>query len=447
MCWMPGMSYGMDETLGLLNEFAIVLAFALIGGYGASRLKIPPIVGYIAAGIAVGPFTPGFVANVSVAEQMGEIGIVILMFGVGLHFSVRDLLAVKNVAIPGAIIQSMVTTALGIGVALAFGWSFGEGLVLGLALSVASTVVLMRELMARNVLDTRNGRIAAGWLIVEDMFSVLVLVLLPIVAASLGGSAAGTRDRNETLMKALLHQGDSVLSYGLGSLGLDEGPLEITAIALINVGLLAVMILFVGKRLVSMMLDSVESLESKELFTLATLVVALFIAVVAKAVFGLSDALGAFLAGVMVGDYRLSHRVAEDIRPMRDVFGIIFFAAVGMLLDPQAIVHAPVQMLVVVTIIMAAKPLIAAVILKSLRQSTSTVAMISPALGQVGEFSFILAVLGRTLNLLPEQGYQLIISGSIISIALNSLLFNLAERLTGAIPDPQPPLATELSRS
>ena len=437
----------LDETLGLLDEIAIVLAFAWFGGFIASRLRIPPIVGYIAAGIAVGPFTPGFVADVALAEQMGEIGIVILMFGVGLHFSVRDLLAVKHIAIPGAVIQILFTTALGIGAALSFNWSFGAGLVLGLALSVASTIVLVRALMARNALDTGNGRIAVGWLIVEDMFSVLVLVLLPILAVSLGGSAAGTHDPNETLMDALLHQGDSVLLYGLRIIGLREGPLQITAIAFINVGLLAIMILLVGKRLVSLMLDAVERLGSEELFTLSTLVVALFIAVISKAVFGLSDALGAFLAGVMVGDYRLRHRVAEEIRPMRDVFGIIFFAAVGMLLNPQTIVDAPLQIVVVVLIIIVAKPLIAAAIVKFLRQSPSTVAMISPALGQVGEFSFILAVLGRSLDLLPEQGYQLIISGSIISIALNPLLFSLAERLTGVSRYPEPALVTEPSSS
>ncbi len=306
-------------------------------------------------------------------------------------------------------------------------------------------MVLVRALMARNALDTENGRIAVGWLIVEDMFSVLVLVLLPILAVSLGGSAAGTHGPKETLMDALLHQGDSVLSFGLRSIGLYEGPLQITAIAFINVGLLAVMILFLGKRLVSLMLDEVEHLRSEEMFTLSTVVVALFIAVVSKAVFGLSDALGAFLAGVMLGDYRLSHRVAADIRPMRDVFGIIFFAAVGMLLNPQAIVDAPLQVVAVAFIIMVAKPLIAAAIVKFFRQSTSTVAIISPALGQVGEFSFILAVLGRSLDLLPEQGYQLIISGSIISIALNPLLFYVTERLTGASRDPEPALATEPS--
>ena len=428
-----------DDTLGILDEIAIVLAFAFIGGFIASRLRLPPIVGYLAAGLAVGPFTPGFVADVALAEQLGEIGIVILMFGGGLHFSVRDLLAVRNIAIAGAIVQSVMTTLLSIGAAMLFGWGLGAGLVLGLALSVASTIVMVRALAARDALDTPNGRIAVGWLIVEDIFSALVLVLLPIVAVSLGGRAAGSHTPDETMLDALLHQGDSLLGYGLRLIGLDEGPLEIGVVAFINVALLAGVVLIVGKAIVTWVLDRVEHI-SEEMFTLAVVMVALFIAVVAKGVFGLSDALGAFLAGVMIGDYRLSHRVAEAIQPLRDIFGVIFFASVGMLLNPATIIKAWLHLLTVVLIVMVAKPLFATAVVRMLRFGRETAAIIAPALGEVGEFSFILAVRGKMLGLLPDEGYQLIISGSMISIALNPLLFRIVESLTCASgTDRQPP--------
>lgn len=431
-----------DEALGLLDEIAIVLVFAFIGGLIASRLRLPPIVGYLAAGLVVGPFTPGFVADVGLAEELGEIGIVILMFGVGLHFSVRDLLAVGGTAIPGALVQSLATTLLGIGAGMLFGWSFGAGLVLGLALSVASTIVLVRALAARDDLNTSDGHIALGWLIVEDMFSVLVLVLLPILAVSLGGQASGTDAGDDTLLGSLMHEGDSVLSYGLRSLGFGGSATEVVVVAFVNVGLLAACVFFVAKPLVRLALDRVEQI-SEEMFTLAVVVIALLVAVAAKAVFGLSDALGAFLAGVMVGDHRLSHRVAGEIRPLRDIFGIVFFAAVGMLLEPATVVRAPLKLLAVVFIVVVAKPALAAMVMLVLGRSPGTAAAIAPGLAQVGEFSFILAVLGRSLDLLPEQGYQLIISAAIVSIALNPLLFGLAESLArrgGAEAQPETPV-------
>jgi CPA2 family monovalent cation:H+ antiporter-2 len=420
--------------LGLLGQLALVLAFAVVGGFIASRLRLPPIVGFLAAGLAAGPFTPGFIADVDLAKELGAIGIVILMFGVGLHFSVKDLMAVRAIAIPGALIQSLLITLLGIGVGMIFGWTFGAGLVLGLALSVASTIVLIRALVDRGNLDSPAGRIAVGWLIIEDMFAVLVLVLLPIVAQSLGGHAGSDSGPSRSLLNSLLGEGDSVLAYGLRSIGLNESPLEVVAVAFINVGLLAAFVLVVGKRVVNWILDQVENI-SDEMFTLTVVMIALLVAVIADAVFGLSDALGAFLAGVMIGEHRLSHRVAEEIRPLRDIFGVVFFTSVGMLLSPSTVVKVPLKLLAVVLIVMVAKPLTAALILRALHQPPSTVATIAPGLGQIGEFSFIVAVLGLTLGLLPDEGYQLIICGSIISIALNNLLFGVTESLVGRVAE------------
>jgi CPA2 family monovalent cation:H+ antiporter-2 len=431
--------------LGLLGQLALVLGFAVVGGFLASRLRLPAIVGFLAAGLAAGPFTPGFIADVDLAEELGGIGIVILMFGVGLHFSVKDLMAVRGVAIPGALIQSLLTTLFGIGVGMLFGWTFGAGLVLGLALAVASTIVLIRALVARGSLDSPGGRIAVGWLIIEDMFAVLVLVLLPIVAVSLGADAGPADEPSRSLLDSLLGEGDSVLGYGLRSIGLEESPLEVVAVAFINVALLAAFVLVLGKRVVSWVLDRVENI-SDEMFTLTVVMIALLVAVISYAVFGLSDALGAFLAGVMIGDHRLSHRVAEEIRPLRDIFGVVFFTSVGMLLSPSTVVEAPLKLLAVVLIVMVAKPVIAALIVHALHQPPSTVATISPGLGQIGEFSYIVAVLGLTLGLLPDEGYQLIICGSIISIALNNLLFGVTESLIGRMAEaPSEPAAPERS--
>jgi CPA2 family monovalent cation:H+ antiporter-2 len=420
-------------TLGLLEEITILLVLAFVFGWIASRLRMPPIVGYLTAGLLIGPFTPGFTADTHLAKELGDVGIVILMFGVGLHFSLRDLLAVKNISIPGALVQSVFTTLLGIGAAtLVFGWSVGAGLVLGLALSVASTVVLVRALSSRDKLDAPSGRIAVGWLVVEDIFSVLVLVLLPIVAVSLGGAAGGGHgEADDTVLDALLRQGDSLLFYSLRSAGLDRSAPLVIAVAFANVALLAGLVLGVGKRATSWVLAQVDAFHSDELFTLTVVVLALFVAVAAKTVFGLSDALGAFLAGVMIAESPLAHRIAEEIRPIRDIFGIVFFAAVGMLLNPAVVIGAPIALVVVLLIVVLAKPAIAAAIVLGLKQPLSTAGTIAPGLGQVGEFSFILAVLGKSLDLLPDAGYQLIICGAIISIALNPILFRLTDAVVG----------------
>jgi K+:H+ antiporter len=417
--------------LGLMGEIAVVLAFSLVGGLLAVRLRLSPIVGFLVAGLMAGPYVPGFVGDVHVAEELGEIGVVFLMFGVGLHFSLRDLMAVKGVAVPGALLQSLLTTVVTIVAAAAFGWSFGAGLVLGLAVSVASTVVLVRALIARQALDSPAGRIAVGWLVVEDLFSALVLVLLPVLAVSLGGASA-LHEVDNSIFGALLTEGDSVLAFLARQVGMPQTVPVLTAITFLNVGLVVLVLFTVGRRAVAWLLELVERGGSDELFTLTVVVAALFIAFSTSAFFGLSVALGAFFAGVIVSGARQAHRVAEDVRPMRDLFGVLFFASVGMLFDPATLLHLPLQVLATTAIIMLVKPLGAAAITLVLRQPWSAARTIAPGLGQIGEFSFILATVGHGAGLLPEEAYQLIITAAITSIALNPLLFRAAE-LVGVV--------------
>lgn len=428
------MAESFDSQLGLVDEIGIVLAFAFVGGFIAGKLRLPPIVGYIAAGLAVGPFTPGFMADVHLAEQLGEIGIVLLMFGVGLHFSIPDLMRVRKVAVPGAILQSLATTAIAVLLAKGFGWSFGGGLVLGLAVSVASTIVLVRALEERENLETNPGHIAVGWLIVEDMFSVLVLVLLPVLAVSLGGTHAGDHVAADTVMGAMLHESDSLIALGTRMAGIEGSIFTIVGVAFLNVAVLGVVILRLGRGGMFWVLQQIERLHSAELFTLSVVVLALLVAVVAKMVFGLSIALGAFLAGVMMAGSPISHKVGIDVRPLRDLFGVMFFTAVGMLLDPSVIMTVPLQVAAITLLIVVGKPVIAGTIVHLMRQPRNTVFTIGPAMGQIGEFSFILVVLGRELDLLPAEAYQIVIAGAIISIAVNPVLFYLAERMGGGAP-------------
>jgi CPA2 family monovalent cation:H+ antiporter-2 len=426
------------EQLGLLDDIAIALAFSLVCGLLATRLRLSPIVGYLAAGIAIGPYTPGFIGDVHHAEELGQIGVVFLMFGVGLHFSLRDLVAVRNVAVPGAVIQSLLATLLTVGVAGAFGWGLGPGLVLGLAVSVASTVVLVRALMARDALDTQGGRVAVGWLVVEDLFSALVLVLLPVLAASLGGAAPG-HTPDESITRALMTEGDSVTAFASRQMGVAQTVPVLTAITFGNVALVVALMLSAGQWVVSWLMDEVERTGSDELLTLAVVVVALLVAVGTSAFFGMSVALGAFFAGIVAARTRLAHRVGEDVRPLRDLFGVLFFASVGMLFDPATPLRMPGQVLAILLVIMVAKPLIAGLIVLGLRQPRETALTVAPGLGQIGEFSFILATVGRATGLLPDEAYQLIITGSIVSIALNPLLFRAAEQI-GAVRHPAQPV-------
>jgi monovalent cation:H+ antiporter-2, CPA2 family len=434
-----------DERLGLMDELSLALAFGMIGGLLAMRLRLPPIIGFLLAGVAMSPYTPGFVADIHTAEQLGEIGVAFLMFGVGMHFSVKDLLQVKHIAVPGAIIQSVLATILTIVLTTLFSWSLGAGIVLGLALSVASTVVLIRALMARDLVASPAGKIGVGWLVVEDLFSALVLVLLPVLAVSLGGNVA-ERSANETLAQSLFNKTDSVLAFWVRQAGVLDSVPVLVGVTIVNLALL-IGLMPLLRRGVSWLLAYVDRSKSDEMLTLSAVVVALVVSFGMNAVFGISVALGAFFAGIIVSASPLAHAVGEDVRPLRNLFGVLFFASVGMLLDPLTFVRMPVQVLVVVLIIVAAKPAIAAGIALALRQTRGTALTIGAGLGQIGEFSFILGTLGRSLGLLPNEAHQLIIAGAIVSIALNPVLFlvtdHLAHRGAGGVKLGPAPVLSE----
>jgi K+:H+ antiporter len=371
------------------------LAAALVFGYLTQRLGLSPIVGYLLGGIAVGPYTPGFVANRTLAEQLSEVGVILLMFGVGLQFHFKELLAVRRVALPGAIVQSTLATVLGAVVARAFGWSWSAGIVFGLALSVASTVVLMRVLTDNNDLHTPTGHIAVGWLVVEDLFIVLVLVLLPALV------------------------GNPQASWSHVPLALGLGIVKIT--------MLVACIFFIGGRLIPWLLERVAATHSRELFTLTVLVVALGIAVGSATLFGVSMALGAFLAGMVVGRSDFSMRAASEALPMRDAFAVLFFVAVGMLLHPRHLMEAPVLVATTLGVILLGKPLAALGIVLLLRYPLKVALAVAVALAQIGEFSFILAILGKQLGLLTDTAMHTVVAMAIISITLNPLLYRLIE--------------------
>ena len=394
----------MEHGAPLIETIAIGLVAAFIGGLVATRLRLPTIVGYLLAGVAVGPFTPGLVADTETAKQLAELGVILLMFGVGIHFSIPDLLAVRGTAIPGAIGQILVATLLGVGLGVLLGWGLVGGLVLGLSVSVASTVVLLRALGERGELDTPQGRIAVGWLILEDLFTVLVLVLLP------------------TLAPVLLGTGGSLADIALG-LGL----------AVTKLALFAGLMLVGGVRVVPRILAHVERTGSRELFTLAVLAIAIGIAVTAYAVFGVSFALGAFLAGVVLNESETSHRAAEDALPLRDAFAVLFFVSVGMLFDPAFLLEQPLAVVLVVLLVIGAKAAAAFLIVALLRRPVRVALTVAAALSQVGEFSFILATLGLTLGLIPSDAFQLVVAAAIVSITLNPFLFRLVEPLESRI--------------
>jgi len=388
----------------LITTIASGLGLALVLGFVAVRLKLPALVGYLLAGILLGPATPGFVADVELSRQLAEIGVMLLMFGVGLHFSLEDLLAVRRIALPGALAQIGVATALGMAVATLWGWSLAAGIVFGLALSVASTVVLLRALESRGVLETVNGRIAVGWLVVEDLVMVLVLVLLPPLAAWLGGhSVAG-----ETAESGLL------LSLGL---------------TLLRVSAFIVLMIVVGRRLFPRLLWQVARTGSRELFTLCVIAAAVGIAYASAELFGVSFALGAFFAGMVMRESELSHRAASESLPLRDAFSVLFFVSDGMLFDPLVVIREPVRVLIVLAIIVLGKSLAAFLLVLAFRYPLNTALTVSASLAQIGEFSFILAGLGVSLRLLPPEGQSLILAGAILSIALNSLVFRAIEPL------------------
>jgi CPA2 family monovalent cation:H+ antiporter-2 len=390
----------MPHNISLITTIAAALGFGLLFGMLAVRLRLPALVGYLAAGVLIGPATPGFVADVALASQLAEIGVMLLMFGVGLHFSLDDLLEVKGIALPGAVLQITVATLMGIVVTQLWGWSLGAGLVFGLALSVASTVVLLRALEDRGQLDSFNGRIAVGWLVVEDLVTVLMLVLLPALAGALGGNPAGGHGAGA---------GDSIwLAIGK---------------TLLSVGAFVAFMLLVGRKLFPWFLWKVAKTGSRELFTLAVIAAAVGIAYGSSELFGVSFALGAFFAGMVLRESALSHRAAEETLPLRDAFSVLFFVSVGMLFDPRVLVEHPLELLAVVAIVLFGKSLAAFVLVLALRYPLNTAITVSASLAQIGEFSFILAALGMSLGLLPQLGQNLILAGAIISIAVNPLMF------------------------
>jgi CPA2 family monovalent cation:H+ antiporter-2 len=385
---------------------SVALALAFVGGFLATKLRLPAIVGYLLAGVVVGPFTPGFVADTGLAPQLAELGVILLMFGVGIHFSLRDLLTVRRVAIPGAVGQIAGVTALAVGLVVWWGWSIEAGIVLGLAVSVASTVVLLRTLTENDLLETTHGKIAVGWLIVEDLLTVLALVLLPVMA---GGGADG-------------HGAEP------GVVAASSGWLDVlttVGLTLAKVAVLVALMLLAGARFVPWLLMQVARTGSRELFILAVLAVAFGIAFGSSVLFGVSLALGAFLAGLVVGESDLSHRAAEDALPLRDAFAVLFFVSVGMLLDPSVLWTSPGRVLAVVAIVMVAKPLISFLLVVALGRPARTGRIVGAGRAQIGEFSFILAELGRSLGMLPDEGYNLILAGALISITLNPVLFRL----------------------
>ena len=390
----------MPHDVDLIILLAVGFGVALIFGYIAARLRLPPLIGYLIAGIIISPNTPGIEADIHLANQLAELGVMFLMFGVGMHFSLKDLLLVRRIALPGAILQIAVATLLGIGVSMLWGWSFGSALVFGLSLSCASTVVLLKALGDRGLLDSVNGKIAVGWLLVEDLVMVLVLVLLPATAVLLGGKAPAGADGNIWL------------------------TLGITLLKVI--GFIAFM-LIVGKRVVPIIMQFVARLGSRELFTLTVVAAAVSIAYGSYAIFGVSMALGAFFAGMVVKESDFSHRAEEETLPLREIFSILFFVSVGMLFDPHILVESPLHILAVIAIIMVGKTLAAMALVLFFRYPINTALTVGASLAQIGEFSFILATLGVSLGLLSLEAQNLILAGALFSITLNSFIFSAIE--------------------
>ena len=392
----------MEHDLPLISTVAVGFGVALILGVIAERLRLPALVGYLLAGILIGPATPGFVADMHVASQLSEIGVMLLMFGVGLHFSLNDLLSVRRIALPGAVVQMSLATVLGMALAAAWGWSWGSGLIFGLSLSCASTVVLLKALESRKLLDSMNGKIAVGWLVVEDLASVLVLVLMPPLAGVLGGSGAAGGAAAVPLWQTI---GSTLLQVG---------------------GFIALMLL-VGRRALPWLLWQVARSGSRELFTLAVIAMAIGIAYGAAQLFHVSFALGAFFAGMVMRESEFSHRAAAESLPLRDAFSVLFFVAVGMLFEPAVLLEKPLQLLGTVAIVVIGKTLAALALVLVYRYPLNTALTVAASLAQIGEFSFILAGLGLTLGLLPKEGMSLVLAAALLSIALNPFVFAATE--------------------
>ena len=385
-----------DSLIAML-VYGFVLAFVL--GAAANRLRLSPLVGYLLAGVVAGPFTPGFVGDAELAPQLAEIGVILLMFGVGLHFSLRDLMSVRSIAIPGAVAQIAVATLLGWGMAELMGWSHVAGLVFGFSLATASTVVLLRAMEERRLLETRRGKIAVGWLIVEDLACVVALVMIPALAGAMG---SGDADAG-AILKAL------ALTFG-------------------KVAAFVAFMLIVGRKAIPWMLERVAGTGSRELFTLAVLAIAMGVAFGSAAMFGVSFALGAFFAGMLLNESEFSHQAAQDSLPMRDAFAVLFFVSVGMLFDPRIVLERPFMVLATTLIIVVGKSAAAYLIVRAFGHPRSTALTISTSLAQIGEFAFIIAGLGLSLGILPKDGHSLVLAGALISIMLNPILFIALDR-------------------
>lgn len=379
----------MPHDIDLVTTIAVSFGLAMVLGFVAARLRMPPMIGYLLAGVLIGPFTPGFVADIALARQLADIGVMLLMFGIGLHFSLEDLLAVRGIAIPGALTQMSAAAALGIATARFWGWSLGAAIVLGLALSVASTVVLLRALESRGALKSINGRIAIGWLVVQDLVMVLVLVLLPTLAGMPGGE-----------------------TWGLG-----------LAITLGKVAAFVAVMAVAGRRLLPWVLLHVARTGSQELFTLCVVAAAVGIAYVAAMLFDVSFALGAFFAGMMMRESELSRRAAEESLPLRDAFAVLFFVSVGMLFDPLVLLSQPDKVLAILAIVIVGTPIVAMALVLAFQYSLSSALVVGASLAQIGEFSFILVGLGTSLGLLPTEAQSLVVAAAILAISLNPLLF------------------------
>jgi K+:H+ antiporter len=400
----------MPHDITLISTIAVGFALALICGFLANRLGASPLVGYLVAGVAVGPFTPGFVADRAIAGQLAEIGVMLLMFGVGLHFSVADLMAVRRVVLLGAVGQIVIATSIGLGLALVWGWSVGAGVVLGLSLSVASTVVLLKALEERNAITTVNGRIAIGWLIVEDLAMVLTLVLLPAVANVLGGQVGAA-------------------THAAGA----QGWVVTLGFTVAKVAAFVAVAVLVGPRVMPWLLRQVARTGSRELFTLCVLTVAIGIAFGSAVLFSVSFALGAFFAGMVLSESELSHKAAANALPLQDAFAVLFFISVGMLFDPAILWRAPLMVSAVLLHILVGKSLVAMGLVLLMGYPLSTALFAAASLAQIGEFSFILAGLGTTYGLLPLEGLNLILAGALLSITLHPLVFSLADRVMGGV--------------
>ncbi|WP_434615054.1 cation:proton antiporter domain-containing protein [Tabrizicola sp. M-4] len=422
----------MPHDTPLIATIVIGLSLAFVLGLLAHRLKLPMIAGYLLAGIVIGPFTPGYVANQELATELAELGVILLMFGVGLHFSLKDLLSVKNIAIPGAVGQILVATAAGLALALLMGWSIGAGLIFGLSLSVASTVVLLRALQDRNLVTSDRGRIAVGWLIVEDVVMVLCLVLIPPLAGLLGGLAQPVDGEAE----------QEVIRLGFG-------PVTATlAVTMAKFAAFVALMLIVGRKVIPWILHYVAHTGSRELFRLAVLAIALGVAYGSTQIFGVSFALGAFFAGMVMATSTLSQQAMRETMPLRDAFAVLFFVSVGMLFNPMIVLSEPLALIGTVLIILVVKSLAAYGIVRTFGHERETALTIATSLAQIGEFSFILAVMGTKLAILPPEAKDLIVAGALLSILANPVMFALLDRWSAqhrkdtpadpAAPEPAP---------